>query len=292
MDARSTPPEILRIAWSHTLPHSARGLALARERGWLLVWDDQNWLYLFNHAGAVQSQTHLAEGLVMAAVADDGSAYAAVGSKGEVYWLAPDLMPRWQKVLPNPAVAVALDPLGQYLAASDIKGRLRIYDRRGQAVCKVESPRPFHYLAFVPAAPVLVAAADYGLVAGLDLAGNWLWRDGLVAHVGSLAVTGDGASIALSCFSDGIHRYDLAGKRQEARTLAGPVRVACLSFDGSRLLAAFQSKQVHLLDGEARELGSLTVERSVVGLALGALADSAAVALSGGVILGVEVGSE
>jgi hypothetical protein len=289
MDARSAAPSVLQVAWTYTLPNNTRGLALARERGWVLVWDDKHWLYLLNHLGAVQSQSHLSGGITAAAVADDGSAYAGVGGKGEVYWLAPDLMPRWEKVLPNPALAVALDPFGQYLAASDAKGLLRIYDRAGRAVCKVESPRPLHHLAFVAAAPVLVAAADYGLVACLDLAGNWVWRDGLVAHVGSLSVTGGGERLALACFSEGIQSYDRAGKRLEGRSLAGPVRLAALSFDGERILASFAAKQVHLLDGEARELTSLGVERSVTALAMGALADSAVVGLSGGTVLGVEI---
>jgi WD40 repeat protein len=289
MDARSAATGILQVAWMHSLPNSARGLALARERGWVLIWDDKHWLYLLNHAGAVQAQWHLDNGLTAAAVADDGSAYAAVGGKGEVYWLAPDLMPRWQKVLPNPALAVALDPFGQYLAASDAKGLLRVYDRAGQAVCKVESPRPLHHLAFVPGASALVAAADYGLVACLNLNGKWLWRDGLVAHVGSLSVTGDGQRIAFACFSEGIQRYNLAGKRLAGQTLAGPVRLAALSYEGDRILAAFASKQIHLLDGDAQELANLTVERSVTAVGLGALADTAVVGLSSGSVLGLDV---
>lgn len=289
MDARSHSPGVLTTSWTHSLPNSTRGLALARERGWTLVWDDKHWLYLLNHAGAVQSQSNLAGGIAAAAVAEDGSAYAAVGAKGEIYWLAPDLMPRWEKTFPNPAVAVALDPFGQYLAASDSKGLLRIYDRLGRAVCKLETPRPLHHLAFVPGAAMLVAAADYGLVAAFDLSGKWLWRDGLVAHVGSLSVTGGGDVIAFACFSEGIQRYDRAGKRLEARMLSGPVRLASLSFDGERLLVSYMNKQVHLLDADGRELGDLNVERSVTGLALAALADRAVVCLSGGTVLGIDV---
>ena len=73
------------------------------------------------------------------------------------------------------------------------------------------------------------------------------------------------------------------------RSLAGPVRLAALSFDGERILASFATKQIHLLDGEARELTSLAVERSVAALAMGALADGAVIGLSGGTVLGVEI---
>jgi WD40 repeat protein len=266
-----------------------RGLSLAREKGWLLAWDEKQWLYLLNHAGVVQAQKHMPGAVIAACSADDGSAYAAVGARGEVFWLAPDLMPRWERNLPNAAVGVAIDPHGQYLAASDAKGNLHLFDRLGRPVSQVESPRPLHYLTFVPTGTALIGAGDYGLVACFDLAGKWLWRDGLVAHVGSLSVTGDGDRIALACFSEGLQRYDLSGKRLERLSVAGPCRLASLSFEGDRILTAYQNKQVHLLDAQGAELGSLTLERSVTALALGALGDSAAVALVEGPILGLEI---
>src|SRR5262245_64210293 len=92
-------PGKIDVLWSHPMSHGPRGLALAREKGWVLVWDEQNWLYVLNQAGEVQSQRHLAGGLVTACCADDGSAYVALGAQGEVFWLAPDLMPRWECTL-------------------------------------------------------------------------------------------------------------------------------------------------------------------------------------------------
>ena len=46
----------------------------------------------------------------------------------------------------------------------------------------------------------LVASADYGLVGSFDVRGEWRWRDGLVAHVGGLAVNGDGDQLVLVGF--------------------------------------------------------------------------------------------
>jgi hypothetical protein len=266
-----------------------RGLSLAREKGWLLGWDEQQWLYLLNHAGAVQAQKHMPGAIAAACAADDGSAYAAVGARGELFWLAPDLMPRWERNLPHPGVTVALDPFGQYVAASDARGNLHVFTRLGQSVCQVESPRPLHHVAFVPTGTVVIGAADYGLVACFDLAGKWIWRDGLVAHVGSLSVTGDGGVIALACFSEGLQRYDISGKRLEKLSMPGPCRLASLSFEGDRILAAYQNRQVHLIDAAGVELSSQTFEHSVTAIALGALADTAYVAVSDGPIVGMSI---
>ena len=50
-------------------------------------------------------------------------------------------------------------------------------------------------------------SADFGLTACYDSAGRCVWRDGLVAHAGSLAVSGDGSVLVLACFSEGLCYY-------------------------------------------------------------------------------------
>ena len=89
----------LRTLWTLKIGTRLRGLVLARERGRLLAWDDNHWLYLLTHKGERQGQWHSPGDLAAVCCADDGSAYAAVGTRGDIWWLAPDLMPRWQAAL-------------------------------------------------------------------------------------------------------------------------------------------------------------------------------------------------
>src|SRR5690348_9246417 len=84
-----------RPSWTLSLDARPRGLSLAREKQTLLVWDENHWLTLLNHQGERQGQMRLS-GLAAACAADDGSAYAALGQRGEVWWLEPDLTTRWQ----------------------------------------------------------------------------------------------------------------------------------------------------------------------------------------------------
>src|SRR5262245_41190332 len=92
----SSPPaplkRSLRPVWSQALGTQLRGVALAREKGMLLAWDDTHTLYLLKQHGERQAQRRLA-GVVAGCAADDGSAYAAAGGGGEVWWLMPDLTP-------------------------------------------------------------------------------------------------------------------------------------------------------------------------------------------------------
>jgi hypothetical protein len=282
----STLPS-LKPVWSRDLPSGARGLALARERGWVLAWDEAGWLSLFNHAGNKQAQRHFPE-LLTATAADDGTAYATAGQNGEIWSLAPDLSLRWETKLSARPTALALDSFGQYLAAGDVHGQVRIHDRAGKMICQATLPRPLHFLVFVPTVPVLLGSADFGLVAALNLRGDQLWLDGLVANVGGLAVDGQGQQILLACFSDGLHRYDHEGKKQERLTTPEPCRLVSQSFDGNRILMANLQNRLFLLTAQGKAVGSQEMDRAIVGLALGPLGKEAFVALANGPVVCLE----
>lgn len=276
-----------RPLWALATAGCPRGLALARERGWVLAWDDEGWLYLGDRGGKGQGQVQCRGPVTAAACADDGSAFAAAGGRGELWWLAPDLAPRWERSLPERAVALALDPFGQYLVAADAGGRLHGFDRRGRALWQVPTPRPLVHLAFIPEAPLLVGAADFGLVAGFDLAGQCLWRDGLVANIGALAASGDGARIVLACFSDGLRCYRKDGRKDARLPVREPCRLVAMTYDGRLMMTAGLGPALVLLgrDGEAR--GGETMEEAPAAVALGPLGDVAFVALPGRRVVGL-----
>jgi hypothetical protein len=280
----------MRRLWSQTVPAPLRGLCLARERDAVLVRDGQDGLILFNHAGAIQAQRPSPIPVAAACCAEDGSAYAVGGSLSPgVCWLAPDLSPRWQRPLPQRATATALEPLGEYVAAADAGCTLHLFDRRGHTVWQATTPRPLAHLAFVPEKPLLVGAADFGLVVCFGSAGECLWRDGPVAHVGSLAVSGDGESILLACFSDGLYRYGLAGAPPQRIPLDTACPVAALSYAGDCLLTADRDNRVCLRGKDGTLRDQLTLESPPQALALGALGEYGVAGLADGTIVRLEL---
>ena len=270
------------LSWALRLASAPRGLSVAREGGWLLAWDAGNSLYLVNRAGELQWRTTLAWKLVAASAADDGSACAAVGAGGEVWRLTPDLMPRWTAQLTSRATACALDSFGRYLATSDSEGGLRFFDSHGKLVGRTQTPRPLVHLAFVPEEPLLVGCADYGFVACFAPDGDCKWRDGLVAHVGTLAVSGDGSRIVLACFSDGLRSYDLEGKQQPRLQLPEPCRLVALSYDGRRTLACGLGSGVLLVDREGHVVWKHDMDAKPAAIALSALGEAFYAALGDG----------
>jgi hypothetical protein len=156
---------------------------------------------------------------------------------------------------------------------------------RGRTIWKATTPRPLHHLAFVPEKRVLVAASDFGLVLCFAASGECLWRDGLVAHIGSLAVSGDGSCVMLACFSDGLYRYSTAHSQQQRIPLETPCHLAALSYAGDRLLTADRQQHLYLRDSKGGLRDQANLDAPVVATALGALADFAVVGMATGTIL-------
>jgi hypothetical protein len=264
-------------------------LSLARERETVLAWDGQDGLLLFNRAGAIQAQRPSAVPVSAVCAADDGSAFAIGGSPGAVCWLAPDLAPRWQQSLPQRVTAIALEPLGRYVAVADAGCTLHLLDERGRVVWRATPPRPLAHLAFVPEKPVVIGAADFGLVVCFGSSGECLWRDGLVAHVGSLAVRGDGDGVLLACFGDGLYRYGATGPPQQRIPLDAPCSLAALSYTGDWLLTASRDRRASLREREGSLRDQFSFESAIVSLALGALGDYGVAGLADGAIHRLEL---
>jgi hypothetical protein len=278
----------VQLLWTQTVAAPLRGLCLARERGWVLAWDAQDGLHVWDRAGRLQAHRTTPAPLTAAACSDDGERLAAVGARGQVWLLNPDLTVRWERGVRQTAAAVALDPFGEHLAVADGGGKVQLFDATGRKLWQATAARPLRYLSFVPEKAVVVGSADYGLVTCFDEGGHCLWRDGPVAHVGSLAVSGDGSTIALACFTEGLCFYAVDRPQPQRLPQAAPCSLAALSYAGDTLLTAGPENEVALRQRDGSLCGSFTAEGAVVALGLGALAEWGVLALAEGKVLGLQ----
>jgi len=267
-------------SWSLRLGASPRGLALLRETGTTLVWDANNSLYLVSQGGELQARTTAGGAVTAACASDDGSALAAVGERGEVWRLMPDLTPRGVVRLKQRATACAFDSFGQYLAVADSGGELRIFNAAGKTVCRTSTPRPLFHLAFIPEQRLLVGCADFGFIGCYDLSGRCVWRDGFVSHVGGLAVNGDGSRIVLACFSDGMRCYGLEGKQAAPTATDEPCRLVAMSYDGRRTVICGRGATIWFLDREGDIRTSHEFDATPTAVGMTPLADTLLAALS------------
>jgi hypothetical protein len=275
----------MRPRWTRRLPAAPLEMHWAREAGLILV-RDATALSLWDVRGEPVVARPGPGPVIAAGCAEDGSAFVCAEAGGTVRVYREELTPGWERTLSRRPVALAVAPLGQAVAVADDAGGLTVFDGRGQDRWQTTAPRPLRHLAWVAEAGALAGSADFGLVCLYDDAGQQRWRDGLVAHVGALAASGDGARVVLACFTDGVRRYGVEqprpvtlGEGLECRSLASSYAgdvLLTLSLDGTTLTRR---------DGMGQAQGSLTLSGPVAGFALDALGETAVVALSSGELL-------
>jgi hypothetical protein len=272
------------VAWTRELPSPPLGLSLARETGAAVVFDAERTFTRLDAAGEVALRRPSPATVTAAAASDDGRFVAALGRRGQAWLLSAEFDVVWQLGLAPRPLAVAIDHEGHAIAVADEAGGLLVYDRHGQQLWRVLTPRPLVRLAFVPEGGELVGAADLGLVCAFDRRGRPLWRQGLAANVGSLAVSGEGGRILLACFSDGLRVASLRAHAFETLGQAAPCRIAALSYRGDAILCAGTDLRVTLHDGRGVKRDEWAPPAAPLALALSALAERAAVATERAVI--------
>jgi hypothetical protein len=271
----------VHATWSRETP-PLLGFASAAESGHLFTWADPPQLTLWR-AGESLHQRQAALPLRAGACAADGKSFAVASKTGRLWLLGPDLRTRWESQLPTGAVALALDPLGEVLAASDDKGGVHLLrTSTGKGLWRAETPRPLHYLTFAPETPLLVGAADTGLVMAFDPKGTCRWRQGLAAHIGSLAVQGDGKLIVVAGYGEGACCFDATGHRQHPLAKLGPCRRLALSFDGRIILLEDLDGRLLLATSGCVRLESHVPPGRLLDFALSPLADAITFALQEG----------
>jgi hypothetical protein len=276
--------------WTHRLAATPGGVALARESGHVLTWDQSGWLVLLGRNGKLQAQSRLDAGIAAATISDDGSAVVDADDRGTVTWRTPDLAVRWQHRLKRRPTAVAPDALGRALAVADTSGAVHFFTADGRIPWPpLVLPRPIIHLVFAPTAPALFAAADFGLVSCVDLGQRRpAWQDAPVVHVGSLAVAGNPVVAVAGCFSEGMRRYALTGTAMALPNVPTPepCRLIATTFAGDQFLVGGVFGGLHRLAADGTVLSADKTDHPLVALALSPRGETAVLALADGRVMG------
>jgi hypothetical protein len=240
-------------------------------------------------AGRVELRQRAPMTPVAVTMSDDGRLIGVVGRRGQVCLLTLDLVPIWERSLPRKPTALALDHLGRRLAVADEAGGVFVFDREGHEIWRASAARPLTRVAFVPEAPALIGAAEFGLVCAFDAAGICTWRDGLVAHVGSLAVSGTGDLILLACFNEGLCTYALGRPRSQRLPMSPPVRLAAVDYRGEVIVAVGLDGNLLRCAADGTRQLELPLPANPVALCVEALGGAAIVALADSTLIRVEM---
>ncbi len=243
--ARSLDP---RLRWTQITDAPLAGMALAREAGWILVWDDAHNMQVLDLGGERRAAKRVPKPILLAAMSDDGSQIVATSHEGDIWWLGRELDLRVQKAGTKNAIGIAVSPDGRYMALSLSDSHTRIYDVYGRLVSDFVTQRPLKHLQFMAGRAVLAAAAEYGLAGCYELDGEPRWQDALWSSTGHLTTSGDGFAILVCCFGHGLQRYALDGTNEGAYHLGGSVARASIDYDGKLFAASTLEGEVLIVN--------------------------------------------
>lgn len=254
------------------------GMALAREAGTILAWDEGNQLYLFDVAGQSLSYSRVPSRILAGAISDEGGLIALLveSENTELLLLDADFSVEQQKPAPSEAAFVSIDAHGRYLAVGTRHNVLHLLNRYTRPVARLETIETIAHFCFIADRPIVIAAAAFGMMAGIALdpvrggriETEILWQERLMSNVGRLAVSGDGGMILASCYTLGIQRFDVRGRNEGSYHLGGTVSHAVADFPGRTIAAATLESELAIMNSAGNVRWRTTLPRAVAALEL------------------------
>jgi hypothetical protein len=276
------------VKWTFGTEGPLTDLQLSRESGEVLASDATGGLYRLDRKGQFAAVTRAREPIRAVAVSDDGQCCAALVGPACVTRYDRNLKTQWQLDLPSECLALAVDPYGQYIAVSLAEAGLVVYDAGKRRVSRFEPIRPLSFIRFVVTEPLLIAAADHGLLCCISLDGEKLWEEKIWSNVGSLAASGDGESIYLATYSHGVQVFDGDGESVGSYVVEGTVKHVASSYEPHRLAAATIERHLYLLDPDGERLWATRTPQDVVQIASDPFGETIVCGFADGHVVGLD----
>jgi hypothetical protein len=263
-------------AWTVVTDSPLKGMALAREAGTILAWDEGNQLYLFDLRGDSLSYSRVPSRILSGGISDEGGLIALLveGQDTELLLLDADFAVQQQKPAPTEAAFVTIDPHGRYVAVGTRHGVLHLINCYGRPAGRLETIETISHFCFVPDRSIVIGAAAFGMMLGaaIDegrggrLETEILWQERLMSTVGRLTVNGDGSMVLASCYTLGIQRFDLRGRNEGSYHLGGTVSHAVPDFPGRSIAAATLEGELAVMNSGGNVRWRTTLPRPVTAM--------------------------
>jgi hypothetical protein len=278
------------LAWSIALDAPLAGLAFAGESSELLAVDTSGGLYLLDRHGRVKTLTRGFKSLTALAWSDTGRNGAVATGRSKLSWFDHKLSVKWSVGMPAEILCLAVDPHGHYIAVSLSNSETVFFNARKQEVGRFKTIRPLRYLHFNAVRPVILGAAEYGLMCchRLDTQGTEVWSERLWSNVGDMTVTGDGRQIYLARFNQGVQILDRRGKSNGSYLVQGTPSHVSTSFVHNRLGVATVERDIYWLDAEGELIWATHLPDDISGILADAQGTGMACGLRSGRIYRLE----
>lgn len=268
IEGTGTPP---LVSWSFSSDAPLAGAVLARETGETLAADTSGGLYRLDRQGQISGLTRGFKSLSAVAWSDLAGDGAAVLEGSTLCWFDRKLSVRWKADFSQEILAIDVDPHGHYAAVSLASGETFILTARKRKVGQYKTARPLRFLKFRATEPVVVGAAEYGLLCAHRLDGTELWDARLWSNVGDLCLSGDDQTITLARFNLGIQQLDAQGENRGSFFVGGTPNRVSTSFVTGRLAVTTVERDLYWIESTGELLWAVTLPADVRALCTDAL---------------------
>ncbi len=255
-----TPP---RSVSSFRAESKVTGFSAMPEAGDYVISDDLGTLYRLDPFMNVSLLTRLQEPVRQLCWSATGNAGSALSGANRITRIDEKLKVLWSCEVPFKCKVIAIDPFGVFtFAASEEEGAI-LLDDRGKRAAVIKSNRPLAYAEFLFEEPVIIAAAEHGLLGAYSVSGEKVWEKPLWSNVGGLSISQQRVHIHLAALNHGIKVYDGQGENITGYILEGTVNRIATSYRGQQVLASTVENQLYRLDHDGALLWAAHPESPV-----------------------------
>ncbi|MEE3284789.1 MAG: hypothetical protein VX311_09425 [Planctomycetota bacterium] len=270
--------------WTYPARSAPTAVDIDLETGDVTVVTEDGRLHLLGSDGRLRADPLALEAGPALAWAD--SAIGGVVQLGarRAGWVSRDGKVQWTVDCHDQILDVATAPFGNAIAISFADRHNVVLDNKQKPIGEFTSIRPLKFLELASHRPVVVGAAESGVLSSHTISGNDRWSEQIWTNVGGMALNGNCRTILLAAFNHGLQRFNHRGRGQGFYDIGGTAHAVSISYIGTIIAAATQEQQFRLLDFDGSILWQAQLPEPLVTLQCGPFGEHVVFGFSTGLI--------
>ena len=176
---------------------------------------------------------------------------------------------RWSVDCHTTILDVATAPFGNAVAISFADRHNVVLDSRQNPIGEFTSIRPLQFLRLASHRPIVIGAAETGVICSHSLSGSQRWSEQIWINSGDLATNGNARTLLLAAFNHGLQRFNSRGRAQGFYDIGGTAHLVSVSYIGTVIAAATMENRFLLLDLDGHTLWQAETPEPLVAIHCG-----------------------
>ena len=271
-------------AWTYSARSKPTALDVDLESGDVSLVTADGKLHLLGHDGTARRAPLPLEAGPALDWADTAIGGVVQLGPSKVGWINRDGVIQWTVDCHNSILDVATSPFGNAVAISFVDRHNVVLDSRQQPIGEFTSIRPLRYLALASHRPVVIGAAETGVICSHTIGGALRFSEQIWTNVGGLTLNGNARTMLLAAFNHGIQRFNNRGRAQGFYDIGGTAHLASTSYIGTVIAAATMEERFVLLDLDGNILWQADLPEPLVALCCGPFGDQVVCGFASGLV--------